>query len=427
MKKSVFFLLLLISLIACKSEKKIKRNETPEALKLPKGEAIKEADLIEANNKFSFALFKELVADENLFVSAYSLCSAMAMVYAGAGSDTEKEIAATFYWPANSISFHEAMSAYSKKLEYNEKEFQINQANKLYADTSLILFKEFLDINQTKYKSEAEQIMLKNADESANGINKWVSEKTQKMIPQLLKAEDLKDVKSVLVNAVYFYGSWANPFNEEASLIDTFYLENKEKSSCSYMTERWNSGDADFDIKYYQDSLFQVLEIPYSKNLGSMIIILPCSDSLGKFADLNSVLKKLSFEQFTKLLESPKVSEVPLEIKIPKWKQRTAFNLSEQLEKMGMKSSFQEGVADFKRISDSDPKLHLGPILHQSAIEVSEKGTKASASTAVTTKGETASAPQDPIYFSANHPFIYLIRENKSGTILFMGQFLKAE
>lgn len=158
-----------------------------------------------------------------------------------------------------------------------------------------------------------------------------------------------------------------------------------------------------------------------------MIIILPRRDSLGKFADLNSVLKKLSFEQFTKLLGSPKVTDVPLEIKIPKWKQKTAFNLSEQLEKMGMKSSFQEGVADFKRISDSDPKLHLGPILHQSAIEVSEKGTKASASTAVTTKGETASAPQDPIYFSANHPFIYLIRENKSGTILFMGQFLKAE
>jgi serpin B len=112
MNKSVFFLLLLISLIACKSEKKIKSNETPEALKLPKGEAIKEADLIEANNKFSFALFKELAADENLFVSAYSLCSAMAMVYAGAGAETEKEIAATFYWPANSISFHDAMSAY---------------------------------------------------------------------------------------------------------------------------------------------------------------------------------------------------------------------------------------------------------------------------------------------------------------------------
>jgi serpin B len=317
------------------------------------------------------------------------------------------------------------MSAYSKKLEYNDKDFQIKQANKLYADTSLILFKEFLDISQSKYKSEAKHIMLKNAVESADDINKWVSEKTQKMIPQLLKAEDLNDVKSVLVNAVYFYGSWANPFNEEASISDTFYLESKEKSSCSYMTKRWKRGDADFDIKYFGDSILQVLEIPYSKNLGSMIIILPLRDSLGKFADLNSVLKKLSFEEFSKLLESPKVSDIPLEIKIPKWEQRTAFNLSGQLEKMGMKSSFQEGVADFKRISNSDPKLHLGPVLHQAAIEVSEKGTKASASTAVTTKGETASAPQDPIYFSANHPFIYLIRENKTGTILFMGQYLK--
>jgi serpin B len=208
-------------------------------------------------------------------------------------------------------------------------------------------------------------------------------------------------------------------------LTDTFYLENKEKSTCGYITERWVQGDSDFDIKYYEDSLFQVLEIPYSMNLGSMIIILPLKDSKGNFSKLNSVLKNISFEEFTKLLESPKSASAPLEIKLPKWKQKTSINMNGHLMKMGMKSSFEEGVADFKRISESDPKLHLGPIIHQSVIEVSEKGTKASASTAVTTKVETASAPQDPIYFSANHPFIYLIRENKTGTILFMGQYLK--
>ena len=168
--------------LSCKNEKKIELASTPDELKLSAGKTLEIWELVKANNKFSFDLFRKMADDGNLFISPYSVSSAFALLYAGSGTDAEKEIGNTFNWPENSISFHKAMSSFHQKQMKNEKEFSIHLANRIYADTSINFYNEFAEINKSNYKSEIEPINFKNKKESAKNIIKWVSEKTQKMI-----------------------------------------------------------------------------------------------------------------------------------------------------------------------------------------------------------------------------------------------------
>jgi len=421
MRKILLCCLTVFIVLSCKNEKKIELASTPDELKLSAGKTLEIWELVKANNKFSFDLFRKMADDGNLFISPYSVSSAFALLYAGSGTDAEKEIGNTFNWPENSISFHKAMSSFHQKQMKNEKEFSIHLANRIYADTSINFYNEFAEINKSNYKSEIEPINFKNKKESAKNINKWVSEKTQKMIPELLKEDNLEGVNMLLANAVYFYGAWANPFEESNTETDTFFVARDQNSKTFFMSSILESKNTEFNVSFFEDSVFQVLQLPYHKNLGSMIIMLPKVDNKGNLPDLTELFTKLSYEDFEKLIFTNS-TPANIHVSIPKWSHRSAPVLSDVLKGMGMKKSFEEG-ADFKKIASNDNKP-ITNIIHQAIIEVSEKGTKAAAATAIT-KGETSAAPEEPVYFTANHPFVYLIRDNTTGAILFIGQYLK--
>ncbi len=423
--KILTFILLIFIVLSCKTEQSAKESATPEDKKLKTGDDFELKELVKANNAFALDIFKKMAGADNLFISPFSISSVLAMTFAGASADTESEMSKTMHWPANTENFHKAYGSLNAKLQKDAKikEFTINLANRLFTNKDVELYSQFAGLNKNAYGAAVQNIDFSKTEEAAKIINSWVSEKTQKMIPDLLKPSSLDGAQLVLVNAVYFYGGWAMPF-EKSQTVKASFKESSEKSTeVDFMNKTWDKNDSDFRFTYFQNEKFQVLELPYHENKGSMVILLPQTDSSGNFKSLNTLLKELSSEELQKMLDSLSSFGGILDLKLPKWKQTSKSDLVSFFKDLGMTVPFSN--ADFSRIS---PTVHLqiSAIIHEAVIEVSEKGTKAAASTAVETKATSAPMdPEDKVVFHANHPFIYLIRDNSTGSILFIGQMCK--
>lgn len=418
----------LLSLIAfcfaCKTEQNVSLVNTPEDKKIPAGNELKVQELVKKNNAFALDIFKKMAGSENLFMSPFSISSALAMTYVGAAGETEAEMSKTLHWPENTAALHKTFGQLTTDLEKDakSKEFTINIANRIYTDKSFQIFQQFSDLNTNAYKATVQSIDFGKPEEAATTINNWVSGKTEKMIPSLLDASSLNGAKLVLVNAVYFYGAWSIPFEEENTKKDDFFTAPDNSVSTEFMKNNWSADEEKFLFKYNENEQFQALELPYSENKGAMVILLPRADSTGAYKPLQELVAGLNASDLESLLSGLSMRN-RVDLMIPKWKQKSKSNLVDVFQGLGMKAPFT-GQADFSRMSPTP--LFISAIIHEAVVDVSEKGTKAAASTAVTTKATSVMIdPNDIIRFHANRPFIYLIRDQKTGSILFMGQMLK--
>jgi serpin B len=417
---------LSLSLFSCNTaEVNVQKQVTPDELKLVAGDSVEMSLLVAGNNRFALDVFKQLSNDENIFISPFSISSAFAMTYAGASGKTEEEMSKTLHWPANTLSFHKTFSALNNNLQKaKKKEFTFSIANRIYTQLDVELYDQFVEINKNNYGASAQCLDFSKPEDAAKTINNWVSDKTKKMIPELLQPSVLEGAKTVLVNAVYFYGGWALPFEENITAKESFYLKNDSVLETDFMKKYWSKDEMEYSYSYTQNSKFQVLELPYHEENGSMVIFLPVKDSSGAFANLPELLSDLSFEEIDSLLNNLKPISSRLDLKIPKWKQKTNVDLALLMNNMGMIAAFSPS-AEFPRISPS-VSMFLSAVIHEAVVEVSEKGTKAAASTAIIAKETSAYInPDENVIFHANHPFFYLIKDNNSGSILFIGQMLK--
>lgn len=398
MKRDVFVLLLSLVVLA----------QT-----LPVGASTSNLDvLVTGNNTFAIDIYRKLSEEKgNIFLSPYSISSALAMTYAGARGDTAKEMANTLHFNLPQEELHQSFYNLSKLLDSTGKDYQLSIANALWGQKGYKFNQEFLDITNRYYGAgfkEVDYIDPNNRENARQMINKWVEDKTNNKIKNLLGPRDLEDrTRLVLTNAIYFKGKWELQFDPKKTKDSPFYISDKDKVNVPMMEQEG-------EFNYMEDDEVQVLELPYSGKDLSMVIILPRSG-----IPLSKIEKELSLKKLQYWISG--LSKRSVEVYIPRFKVEKRFLLNDVLQKLGMVLAFDIMLADFSGMTPK-PDLYISKVIHQAFVEVNEEGTEAAAATAVI-MGAKAVAMK-PI-FRADRPFIFLIRDKRSGSILFIGRLVE--
>jgi len=361
-------------------------------------------------NKFSFDLYKKLKdenKEKNLFYSPASISIALAMTYAGARGNTEKQMADVLNFTLPQDRLHLAYSKLIENLKSN-KDYELSIVNALWLQKDYKYLQEFLNTMKKYYKGGFNEVDYKTNPEGARiKINDWVSRETKEKIKDILQPGDItKLTRLVITNAIYFKGKWLTEFDKEFTRDEDFYLINGQKTKVKmmYQENRFN---------YYENDDLQLLEMPYKGDKVSMVIILP---KTGKFVTVENMMDEKKLQEWLKNAMKTKVK-----VYIPRFKFTQMFGLSEDLSKMGMEDAFDENKADFSGINGRKNDLYISKVIHKAFVEVNEEGTEAAAATAVILDTK---ALIEELVFKADHPFIFFIRDKEAGSILFMGRVM---
>jgi len=240
-------------------------------------------------------------------------------------------------------------------------------------------------------------------------INEWVEEKTKDKIRDMIGPGVLDALtRLVLVNAIYFKGNWAEQFDEDLTKDTPFHLLSGKSTEVPMMKQQETFG-------YAEHEDLQLLQMPYAGDEVSMLVLLPKKEN--GLADLQSVLNEESLEEWIRSIRRKEVL-----VFLPRFKVTSQFRLDETLASMGMPDAFSPEKADLSGIDGEPHRLYIGAVIHKAFVDVNEEGTEAAASTAV--GFALASMPEPVPTFRADHPFIFMIRDNNTGSILFMGRIV---
>jgi serpin B len=368
------------------------------------------AALVNGNTSFAFELYRHLSKDEgNLFFSPYSISNALAMTYGGARGKTAADMAKTLQFPFDDQRLHPAFSTLLGDLTKpgQKRNFKLSIANRLWGQKDYGFAPEFVKLSKEAYGAGLEELDFANAtDASRQAINAWVEKETQNKIKDLLPPGSLEaDTRLVLTNAIYFKAKWQEAFSDKATKREDFKLASGKTAKVDMMhqVEIMNLLDGD---------AFQVLEMPYEGRELSMLVVLP-----RKVDGLGEVEKQLTADNLQKWRGQMKPHMVTLSL--PKFTFTAQFKLKKVLSDLGMAIAFSK-AADFSGMTTRE-KLFIDAVIHKAFVAVDEKGTEAAAATAVTMR-PTSIRVAPPATFSADHPFVFLIRDNASGSVLFMGR-----
>ena len=399
-KTAVLIAISLITITSCTAADKI----------LTSGEASREMAVIKNNNKFALELYGKINDRQgNLFLSPYSISTALAIVYAGAQGQTEKQMAdALCFASMNNEQFHKEFGAIIRKLnaEGEKGGFELVVANALWGQRGYNFLPEYLTLVKENYGGNLQQVDFTTQTETARKtINDWVDDKTKDKIKELIKPGMLDSMtRLVLTNAIYFKGKWAAQFKPERTQDAPFALLNGNKVNVSMMNQTGQFG-------YMETNAIQVLEMPYVNNDLSMVILLP-----KKLDGINELEKDLTNDNLAGWIANQHKREV--QVFFPRFKMTSEFELANILGAMGMPDAFSR-KADFSGMT-GNRELFISAVVHKAYVDVNEEGTEAAAATGVTMK--LTSIPAPPPVFKADHPFIFIIRDNITGSILFLGR-----
>lgn len=370
--------------------------------------------LVKGNTDFAFALYSQLAQDKgNLFFSPFSISSALAMTYAGARGETAKQMAEVLHFAQAGADLHPAFSQLTARLNAGGKNYQLSVANALWGQAGFKFRPEFLDINNRYYGAgfkPVDYIKDANREKTRQTINRWVEKKTQNKIKELIKPDILTALtRLVLTNAIYFKGQWQTQFKAADTKPMPFYISNTEKTApptMSLLKTKFN---------YAENDQAQILEMPYKGGDISMVILLPRAE-----VGLTKLEGDLQAEKIQSWLA--RLSSTKVDVYLPRFKLEKDVSLNEKLKSLGMTDAFDAAKADFSGMAPGN-QLYITSVIHKAFVEVNEEGTEAAAATAVVV-GLKSAAPDRPVVFRADHPFIFLIRDNRSGGILFMGRLV---
>jgi serpin B len=366
--------------------------------------------LVQSNTEFALALYDRLrTAEGNLFFSPYSISTALAMTYAGARGETAVQMAQTLRFHMDEAVLHPAFGQLEVWLNEIEQkgDIQLRVANALWPHVKYKFLPEYLALLAKYYGTSVTTVdYAQQAEAARQAINAWVEEKTADKIKNLIPAGVLDALtRLVLVNAIYFKGNWASQFEPDLTEERPFWLSTGEAVEAPLMRQTGEFGYAE------RDGL-QILELPYIGGDLSMVALLP--REMDGLASLEDRLTTETLNRWTTGLQ-------PTEVKLflPKFKMTFAVRLDETLKALGMVDAFSRNSANFAGM-DGTRELYMAAVLHKAFVEVNEEGTEAAAATAVVMK--LRSVPTPPPVFRADHPFLFLIRENSTGSILFLGR-----
>jgi len=367
-----------------------------------------QTEIAKANNAFALDLYARLSnRPGNLFFSPASISTALAMTYAGARGETAQEMAATLHFTIEAQRLHPAFGALLRDLNNQGKKnrYRLSVANALWAQQGHSFLPEFVELTKTDYGAGVHDVDFVGAAEAARQtINTWVEKQTEDKIKDLMPRGIVSpDTRLVLTNAIYFKGNWQAQFNKEQTHESPFQVAADQKVNAPFMNQTGK-------FKYLDGDTFQALELPYAGKDLAMIALLPKQpDGLTDFE------KQLSAAKLVDWLH--KMRETEVIVSLPKFKLTSEFGLKETLTAMGMQLAFSSS-ADFSGM-DGKRDLFLSAVIHKAFVDVNEEGTEAAAATGV---GIRTLAVRVKPMFRADHPFLFLIQDRRSGSILFLGR-----
>lgn len=356
-----------------------------------------------ANRAFAIGLYHQLDAQPgNLFFSPASIQAALAMAAAGARGETQQQMDAVLHLApgGGSKEFGDFL-----KTQTGGKAFDLSIANSLWAQQGYAIAPDFIKTVQTDFGAGFFEVDFRTQTEAARQkINDWVAQATSQKIKDLIPPRALQPLtRMVLANAIYFKGSWESPFQENATRPGPFHLANGQDKQVPLMEQQETCG-------YSETPDFQVLSLLYQGERLSMVLLLPRTRD-----GLPALEKRLTPEMIEASITALKGQLV--RVILPRFKLTSDYELAPVLAAMGMKDAFTD--ADFSGITTGE-KLVLSGVFHKAYVDVNERGTEAAAATGVVAVGMAMVAR--PTVFQADHPFLFLIRDNQSGACLFMGR-----
>ncbi len=390
----------------------LSRNTSPA---VPAGD---EQALVAGNNAFAFDLYHQLLKgreSDNLFCSPASVSQALAMVYAGAKANTAAQMASSMHFTLDPASLHPAFNALDLALNSrgagaagkDGQGFRLNLVNALWAQRGYPVTQSFLDTLGQSYGAGVRVLEFNDQpDASRQTINAWVEQETENRIKELLPAGSVTSAtRMVLTNAIYFNAAWSEVFSEDRSADGAFSRLDGSRLTVPRMSQVT-------DYRYASDAGWQAVELPYDGEELSMVVIVP---DAGQFEAVEAKLDARLFDAAVGAMTHKHVS-----LTLPKWKVESKFRLKEQLKALGMTDAFSGARADFSGINGGIEPLWISDVIHQSFVEVDEKGTEAAAATAVVMVG--SAGPVETIDLTVDRPFIFAIRDIPTGSILFVGR-----
>ena len=370
-----------------------------------------EDEAVRAVNLLAPELYRELTAsggpDRNICFSPFSISSAFAMTYAGASGATANEMRKFLHYGEG---IHDSNAALIKGLTgVPEASGRLLIANSIWPQRGYSLLSSFTGLLKKAYDAEVRPLdYKKNAELSRLEINEWVADRTMEKIKDILPANSLNsESRLVLVNALYFKAPWLDEFSAAATSDADFFTAGGRRTVRMMRSVRY--------APYFETEDFQVVKLPYEQGLFSMLIMLP-RDRNG----LSALEGKIDAEMLNLVNSKPERKRVDLNL--PKFKIESSFDAAEAVKKLGVKSAFDKDLADFSSMNGKHD-LVIDAASHKAFVEIDENGTEAAAATAIAVASATSVIRVDePVIFRADHPFIFIIRDEASGAILFMGK-----
>jgi len=411
MRSTIFVLFCLFSLPLVADDEKLKDKEFVSQQTL---------DLSSSNNEFAFNLYKNLEeSPDNVCFSPYSISSALAMVYDGSKEETRKEMGDVLHFTILSSTLNESFSLLNRFFEKTSTDvpadFRIYISNSLWLQTGTPILPQFLDNIAKYFKSFVRRVdFARQKDTARREINYFVKEKTMGKIIDLIGPSDIQEsTKMMLISSIYMRAKWQNLFDEARTKMQAFFVNKDKTISISTMNETGF-------YPFFKSETLTAVSLPYihpKENLPQLefLILLP-QENFG----LSELKKNINAEFFKNIISSFESEEI--NIYLPKFSFSKSFSLNSVLIKMGMIAAFNSD-ANFEGINGLKD-LQIGQVAHKAFISVDESGTESSAATAVIMNMKSILIKKEPIIFKVDHPFMFIIYEKLTGSILFCGHVM---
>ncbi|PMB42565.1 proteinase inhibitor I4 serpin [Fischerella thermalis CCMEE 5205] len=385
------------------------QSGVPRSESLAQKSVLPDTKLILANTKFGFKLFEEVLKQENnknVFISPASVAIALDMTYNGANGSTQQAMAKALELQGLSLQeINSSNAALKQLLENSDPEIQLNIANSLWANQGVKFNPDFIKKNQDFYQAKVTNLNFQDPN-SVSKINNWVSESTRGRIDKIVEKIE-PDQVLFLLNAIYFKGKWTNEFDKQQTVQQPFYLTSGTQKQHPMMSQKGK-------YKYYENEQFQAASLPYGKDgKFSFYVFLPKKNS-----NLKSFYENLNAENWEKWISQFSLREGL--IRLPRFKMDYEITLNTALEALGMGEAFTN-QADFSQMGQN---FQISEVKHKTFVEVNEEGTEAAATTSVGVTAVSATVNQQPFQMIVDRPFFCAIRDNQTGSILFMGAIL---
>ncbi len=365
-----------------------------------------EKALISSENKFSYNIFHHVIevdSTQNVFISPLSISMALGMTLNGAAGETKTEIAKTLNMNGKQL---QAVNSSYKNLIHSlmnmDSKVEINIANSLWSRKGFVVKQSFKDTLKTDFHAQVQALDF-NDPQAKETVNNWVKKRTNGQIEKIISGDIPPSMMLYLINAVYFKGSWLYKFDPDKTKPASFHLENGSTVKVPMMHRK-------APLAVYSSDKVKMAQLAYGDSLYQMDILMPANPGtlINRF-----VQHSLTADNVTRWIDS--LASKKEKIALPKFDISYKKTLNSVLESMGIRDAFDKSKADFSKISDQK-RLFISEVLHKANITVDEKGSEAAAVTSVGVRAMSAH-----FGFQANRPFVYMIRDRSSGTILFMG------